>query len=468
MGQRAKSKNTPLRRITSKNSAYSGLDGDAVRKELRAVKFAGVAPLADTYRTSRGIGQAAFLQSVYTHVVGCPRLGKFIEDHWHERKKSEERWRRPEWTPVLLPEDVAKETGLSRQAIAYVEIDGEQESSVEDLITRGLIARKCRCGKDGNPVVSGRKPCPDGPDHYRYKPLLENWSSVRTVHEPVRKPVKSEGLSDDEEGIGQDPEGEETENCQVSSLTSDSPGKIVRVVPKRVLRLIPGRRYDIPAGDAVVAIIPEGDLPPVAAKLEEDGLHLRRAKVSADGKKAQVIPMPVVPAQPPPGSGAGDIAQSPAPPRGAPQSRGDAAPAAALHALARKALKHLDDEDAARLANAAAAIDLEQFPAVKSAVRSRYPGAENAFLQLLIAVAREACAEVKRRYSDRQLAEAIAACHSSKQERAGLYLRTLPAWILKEAMDVEAEKPKTTQELALERQLKRRQESPGIVPTRGK
>jgi hypothetical protein len=126
---------------------------EEVANKVRTSTAKGYMPRAwqaDELAICRGLSQAAILRSIFWHTHGA--------------------FHTPEYTPPMLPWDIAAENGFSEREI-YDQLD--------DLVDRQAIARECGC----------RGARCESRGHYQYKLLTENWPNLRL---PPRKPVESE------------------------------------------------------------------------------------------------------------------------------------------------------------------------------------------------------------------------------------------------------------------------------------
>lgn len=104
---------------------YAGRAAAEVAKDIRRSKWTGRALIADLNRIARGTCQASLLWSIYYATEGAPHATKG------------KRWKAPEFTEPMLPEDFAKEGGFTPQ---------QMRDEIEDAIARKLIAHQGSTG----------------------------------------------------------------------------------------------------------------------------------------------------------------------------------------------------------------------------------------------------------------------------------------------------------------------------------
>lgn len=409
------------RRLTAKDSMYAGLHAADVQDNLRSTSFSGLALLPDLVRMCRNRAQIQFVMSVYFHTQGCPQHGDFFVDRWHGSKAKQ--FRKPAYCEPMLPEDFAKEPGFTRQAFSDVMVAEERVSLIQDAIDRGIVERKCECGKS-RPPVADRASCPEGDDHYRFRPLVENWRNVVTVDFGVnlRKPVQSELDKADQQD-------EEEANSQATTVA-----RVVKVRAKSRFKMVAGTRY-VTEEAGVKEILYDVEAP-ASARVDDHGV-LRMKSVSAKKPPAPIIPMPAAPAKPE--TPARPAAETAAPSKAA-AAQSPAPPTAEL-GLVKKLMPSLAAPEAAELATRAAAVDLAKYREFHREIVERWRGdIQDSFMRLVVARSQQLGAPHGLDPNDQIMARAVRAETKPSQKSAGLYLTTIPNWIERHARSLESGK----------------------------
>ena len=141
---------------------YAGQEAAAVAKDIRRSKWTGRALIADLNRIARGTCQASLLWSIYYATEGAPHATKG------------KRWKAPEFTEPMLPEDFAKEGGFTPQ---------QMRDEIEDAIARKLIARQ---GSTGDAK-------------YQFQLCRAEWGKLPNAYIPRKPPERADELDEADE-----------------------------------------------------------------------------------------------------------------------------------------------------------------------------------------------------------------------------------------------------------------------------
>jgi len=330
----------------------------------RRSKWTAISLLPDLNRISRGTGQAAVLWSIYRHTEGEP----------HER--SSKKWRPENYTPPMIPDDFAKESGFSSEQMAQ---------DIKDAVARGLISRK---SEDDGLFAED-----DGHlDWYRFRLCRDEWPKIPNAARPVqRKPVKSEGAFPEES----DTSGE----SQPSTL-----GRNVG------LKLCAGgsRPTLVKAGESrqIGKLDWGGSKIPISARNETSVPVALRPAVTDEGKSIEVLVETRDLDRP-------DCAESPAADR-PPAARGQPA-AGHRNGNGRLVMVYMG-----------------QFPEFTRQIQDSYKATEDSFIERLLAD----CVEAIRLeglpaslLTDSRLIEAANQCALPNQRSAGFFKTKLPTFL---------------------------------------
>lgn len=212
---------------------YAGQEAAAVAKDIRRSKWTGRALIADLNRIARGTCQASLLWSIYYATEGAPHATKG------------KRWKAPDWSEPMLPEDFAKEGGFTPQ---------QMRDEIEDAIARKLITRK---GATGDPK-------------YQFQLCRAEWGKLPNAYIP-RKPFGAAEFTMPDDYEEDSDECEEANEANTEGYEASRETVVARkeVKPGSV-RFAPKTRYNFAA--TPVTSIEYQSQAPLRARLTAAGL----------------------------------------------------------------------------------------------------------------------------------------------------------------------------------------------------
>lgn len=350
---------------------YAGKTGAQVRAMIRqqGKTWTGYGLRADLFRISKGLCQAAFLQCVYYHTDGLPHAG------------SSKRWKAPEYSKVLIPQDWGRECNYSKE---------EMIEAVADAVSRGMAGRKCGCTQPK--VHCGSL------EHYQFKLLQDDWPAM-----PNRFAQRIPN-----------PKDESDENIDGYDESQCLAGHRESILPRKKVAFVAGGRYDLDRVkvEAIQYNVPE----PLSAQFEAGVLHINPGEATKKKGKGQLVEMPE--------------------PKAAPEKPAD--PPQPKSAVSKKAVPPPPPAPPAKKPNPATvtvvapeSIDLNAFPNSMAWWKLRFAGTTDNIWQQVISLSIQEVAKAGEDVTtvrDKTLLMAMNACVKPDQRNGALFCRTVPKW----------------------------------------